>query len=302
MSDDDLPAAALIPLEGGWSGETFLAEAAGERSVVRLYSGSRGPLAPAIDAAVLALARGLLPVPDVLEVRHGDAAAGRPGLLVTEYVDGERGDLMLATLDDAGLAALGALVGDAAAALAGVAMLRPGAFGDAQLTVVPHAAPYDADGLPEIVDRAAPRLTRLDADELAGLSEVALHAQELLDTVERTSLVHGDLNPKNVLIRRTDTGLELAAVLDWEFAHAGHPYTDLGNLLRFERAAPYVDAVLDAYAARHEVEHSDALALARAADLVALVDLATRPEANPVTARATDLLRRIARTRDLGSP
>ena len=47
----------LEPLAGGWSGETFLAEAAGERSVVRVYgehSAHRGPQAPEVDAAVMA--------------------------------------------------------------------------------------------------------------------------------------------------------------------------------------------------------------------------------------------------------
>ena len=55
----------------------------------------------------------------------------------------------------------------------------------------------------------------------------------LLDTVPRVCLVHSDLNPKNLLFD-PDT-LALTGVLDWEFAHAGHPFTDLGNLLRFDR-------------------------------------------------------------------
>ena len=34
-------------------------------------------------------------------------------------------------------------------------------------------------------------------------------------------LVHGDYGPQNVLLDRAD--LEITAVLDWEWAHAGHP-------------------------------------------------------------------------------
>ena len=69
--------------------------------------------------------------------------------------------------------------------------------------------------------------------------EVAPDAQDLLDTVRRACLVHSDLNPKNLLVD-PDT-LALTGVLDWEFAHAGHPCTDLGNLLRFDRDPAFAD-------------------------------------------------------------
>ena len=63
---------ALTPLDGGWSKETFVAEVAGERSVVRIYArpSRRGAAAHEVDAALLRLVRGLLPVPEVLEVRR----------------------------------------------------------------------------------------------------------------------------------------------------------------------------------------------------------------------------------------
>ena len=54
--------------------------------------------------------------------------------------------------------------------------------------------------------------------------------------------MHSDLNPKNLLVD-PDT-LVVTGVLDWEFAHSGHPFTDLGNLLRFDRDPAYADAVL----------------------------------------------------------
>jgi aminoglycoside phosphotransferase (APT) family kinase protein len=108
--------------------------------------------------------------------------------------------------------------------------------------------------------------------------------------------VHSDLNPKNLLL--DPATLELAAALDWEFAHAGHPFTDLGNLLRFDRDPVFTDAVLTAYGERRGVPPDRALPLARAADLFALVELSTRRSDNPVAERADALLRAIARTRD----
>ena len=82
-------------------------------------------------------------------------------------------------------------------------------------------------------------------------------------------------------------------------AHAGHPFTDLGNLLRFDRQPAYVEGVLAAWCERRGGTSAEALDLARAADLWALVDLASRAGENPVADRAANLLRVIAGTGDL---
>ena len=283
---------SLEPLEGGWSGQTFVSEAAGDRTVVRIYPpASRSGTGPQVDAAVLRLVRGLVPVPTVLEVRPGDVGRDRPGVLVTAWVEGVRGDELLPSLAGEELAHVARALGGLAADLGAMPMLRPGGFADADLTI----DPWDLD-LPAYLESLEPELAHLSAEELDGLREVALAAQVLLDTVERTCLVHGDLNPKNLLL---DPGsLEVVALLDWEFAHAGHPFTDLGNLLRFDREPVYVAAVLAEYGRRHGVAPADALMLARAADLFALVELATRRGQNPVADRADRLLRAIAATRD----
>jgi aminoglycoside phosphotransferase (APT) family kinase protein len=286
----------LQPLAGGHSGRTFLGDVGGERAVVRIYppDDPRGDAAAEVDQAVLRLVRGLLPVPEVLEVRRADAATGRPGLLVTSWLPGERGDLVVerlaATGDTDGLHRLGSSTGRVAAALAGMPMLRPGPFVDSDLTV----GSFPDGGLDEWV---ASRLGHWPEHALAALSEVAGRAQDLLDTVRRTSLVHSDLNPKNLLLDpRT---LEVTGVLDWEFAHAGHPWTDLGNLLRFERDPSYVAGVLEAWSARHGGSVDALLDGARAADLWALVDLAARAGENPVADRSATLLKAIAETGDL---
>ena len=284
---------SLTPLPGGWSGQTFLAEVAGERSVVRVYAevGARGAAAHEVDAALLRLVRGLVPVPDVLEVRRADPATGLPALLVTSYVAGARADEVLPTLDDAGLRTLGHALGTVAATLAGMPVLRAGPFVDGELTIGSFG---DLDGLPAWVDaHVVPGLTEADR---AALVDVAIEAQTLLDTVDRCCLVHSDLNPKNVLVD-PDT-LEVAALVDWEFAHAGHPFTDLGNLLRFDREPAYVEAVLAAWCARHGGDPAHALRLARAADLWALVELASRAGINPVADRAHERLLAIARSGD----
>jgi aminoglycoside phosphotransferase (APT) family kinase protein len=284
----------LEPLAGGWSGQTFVANLGGERSVVRIYPpGRRDDAAPEIDAAILHLVRGLVPVPDVLEVRRGDAAADQPGLLVTTFLPGERGDLLLPRLGDAAAATLGGRLGGLLADLAGMPTLAAGPFVDADLTIGHFGV---ADGLPEFVAEHTDRLG-WGQEPLARLTRVAADAQDLLDGVGRTCVVHSDANPKNLLVD-PDT-VSVTGVLDWEFAHSGHPFTDLGNLLRFDRGPAYVDAVLGSWCERRGGTPRDALDLARAADLWALVDLAAREGDNPVADRAAGLLREIARTQDL---
>ena len=283
--------ASLEPLAGGWSGETFVARVGGvngvdgadvERQVVRIHA--RNPARAEVDAALLRLVRGLVPVADVLEVRQ--ATGEMPALLVTSFLPGVRGDLLLPELDDDALATVGRRVGELVAVLGGMPMPAAGDLVGAGLRI----EPWDlSDGLPGWVEQHLPFLPLWSGDERSGLVDLAERAQELLDTVTRTCLVHSDLNPKNLLLD-PDT-LEVTGLLDWEYAHAGHPFTDLGNVLRFEDAPPYRDAVLAAYEDRLRTPPAEALALARAADLWALVDLAARRGTNPVADRAHDLLR-----------
>lgn len=285
-------ASSLVPLEGGWSGQTFLAEAAGERTVVRVYArpSHRGAAAHEVDAALLSLVRGLVPVPEVLEVRRA-AGDGMPALLVTSFLPGERADLLLPGLDASGLARLGRNLGVLLARLSAMPMLRAGAFVDSDLRIDPYD-PADVD----LTTYLSSLELALDPGERAGLDEVAEAAQADLDGVRRVSLVHSDLNPKNLLV--DPDSLEVTGLVDWEFAHAGCPYADLGNLLRFERAPALVDAVLGEYAARLGEDPARALDLARAADLFALGELASRRGQNPVADQAYERLRAIGVARD----
>jgi hypothetical protein len=60
-------------------------------------------------------------------------------------------------------------------------------------------------------------------------------------------LVHGDFQPKNLLI--TPQGDGLVAVIDWELACMSSPIRDVATLLRFCDDLSTEDAVLDAYPA-----------------------------------------------------
>lgn len=287
----------LTPLAGGFSGRTLLGEVAGERVVVRVHppGDGRGVDAPEVDAAVMRLVRGLVPVPEVVEVRRGDGVE-RPGLLVTRWLAATPGDRALAEMGPGQRAVMGASMGRTAATLAGMPTLGAGTFADATLRVEPFP-PGDLRGWVEAHEDG---LRGWDAREVARLADLADRAQDLLDEVGRTCLVHSDLNPKNVLVEAGGGRAgEVVAVLDWEFAHSGHPFTDLGNVLRFERDPAYADAALAAYVDLRGGTPATVLETARAADLWALVELAARDTRHTVTDRAEELLRTIAGTGDL---
>lgn len=291
----------MAPLEGGFSGETFVAESAGERTVVRIYAqrgAARGATAVEVDAAVLRLVRGLLPVPDVLEARRPDPEAGTPGLLVTSFLPGERLDLCLPHLPEPARAAVGTALGWILARLAQMPFLEAGRFADGTLRLEPF--PRGADLTDWVAShRQGSALATWPQAEYDALLDVSVHAQALLDGIGRTSLVHSDFNPKNLLV--DPVAGRVTGVLDWEFAHAGLPVADLGNLLRFEREPVFADAVLAAYVDAVPDASGETLEQARAADLFALVDLAGRRGENPVTERADALLRAVARTGDLSA-
>lgn len=289
----------LTPL-GGHSGETFLADVAGERTVVRIYAdrgAARGPDAVDVDAAVLRLVRGLLPVPEVLEVRRADPSAGTPALLVTTWLPGTPLERVLPTADAARAALLGRHVGALLARLAQIPMPRAGCFLDGDLRIGPPPLGADDLGSWVQVHAASGPLAAWSPADRQALADVADDAQSLLDPTARVCLVHSDFNARNLLVEPT-TG-EVTGLVDWEFAHAGSPFSDLGNLLRFDRGPAFADAVVATYRERVVDAPDDLLDRARAADLYALVELASRRDQNPVAGRAHDLLLSIARTGDL---
>lgn len=318
MTDEVLAAARAVlgadaePLDGGYSGETFVVGTPGQRVVVRLYV--RAPERALVDAALLHLVREIIPVPRVLEVRS--AADGGPAFLVTEFLPGRRLDLVLCEDGVSGVAArqrAGAELGVLLARLATIPFRRAGEFVDESLA--PQPWPPMAQGLDAWVTahRDRPGFADWSDADVERLRAVARAAQDDLDRhATRACLVHSDLNPKNVLVDPS-TG-HITGVVDWEFAHAGMTYADLGNLVRFHTDPTFGGAVLRAFTQHAPGVATDArcLELARGADLFALVELGARGGTNAsaregeasghaaadtaVTRQARALLKAIARS------
>jgi aminoglycoside phosphotransferase (APT) family kinase protein len=92
------------------------------------------------------------------------------------------------------------------------------------------------------------------------------------------SLVHGDFNGRNVLVRQMAGRWSVAGFLDWEIAFAGPLYIDIGNFLRYERAErPLLEPAFSRGLRDGGVRlEGDWLKAARMADLPALCELLAR--------------------------
>jgi aminoglycoside phosphotransferase (APT) family kinase protein len=293
----DWASLTLEPLDGGFSGETFLARTPDGDLVVRVYE--KAPERAAVDAALLRLVRGLLPVPEVVELRP--PSAWGPATLVTEYVPSLSLEQVLADPPrDLDWESLGLELGWILGALSHMPFVRHGAFIDADLALGKESLP---DDLAEWAQQARDggRIGAWSDSDWAGLRELVEIAEDTLDRRDRYDdravLVHSDFNPKN--IRLDPDTLEIAAIVDWEFAHAGSIHTDFGNFTRFERDERIVDPMVEGFVDAAPGHIRDPFDHGRAIDLWALIELAGRQATNPVTELATELLLAQARSGSL---
>ena len=295
----DWHGAPVTPLSGGYSGETFLVGSdPADQVVLRIYR--RAPERAVVDAGLLRLLRGVLPVASVLEVRP--ASADEPAVLVTSRLDGTPLDRALRdhhdTLD---LTALGVSLGETLARLSGVPFGDFGMFVGADLGVSTHGVPSDLAEFARY-QRDNGRIASWRDDDFDALTRLVDLAGDVSDAAEaeslaRSVLVHSDFNAKNLLVDLETS--QVCGVLDWEFAHAGSPYADLGNLTRFDREPTLVRSTVTTLVERAPKLAADPLIAGRAADLWALLELAGRVEPNPVCELATQLLQAQARSGDL---
>lgn len=266
------------------------------RVFVRLYQ--RDPGQAGKEAAIaLRLAESGVRVARVLAV--AEVGAMDTPAAVFEWVEGERLDLLASELDGAALGRVGAAVGFALCRVHSIRFDRLGFLDDA-LGVV-HPVAFDAPALLDFLDErlrrrgGAGRLGEALAE--AVLATASRQATRLGDWPASPCLVHADCNASNVLVHRDAAGcLELAALLDWEFALSAIPAMDFATLLR-----PGV-ADLPGFSAGLERGYRDAggwlpqgwQQIAQVADLFAWADMLSRPEADAALDRdARRVMRRL---------
>jgi len=72
-------------------------------------------------------------------------------------------------------------------------------------------------------------LEYLGTDSIEALKRMIEKNRGILESFDCChNLVHGDFRPDNILV----SGDAITGIIDWEFAHSGCSYMDIGNLLR----------------------------------------------------------------------
>jgi aminoglycoside phosphotransferase (APT) family kinase protein len=232
----------VVRLAGGFSNAVVRADAGGGPPPVVVRFPGLG--APAVRRETLLAERlaGTVPVPEVLFADPDDNVAGRP-CLITAWADGCAASEVLAEGGAGDGFQLGLALGATLGAVGRLQFARGGLLDE---RLEPSCDAWFVDTAAETVGfmrvwlepggDVRPALGPEAAD--AWLSRIAEAAPALRAVDGARSLVHSDYNPKNLMVRRGSRGWQVTAVLDWEYAFAGSPLADAGNLLRFADTYP----------------------------------------------------------------
>jgi aminoglycoside phosphotransferase (APT) family kinase protein len=234
--------------------------------------------------AYLERERSLIPVPQLVYSDPGPARGEHP-YSIWNFVEGRLLDELFKTLPAAELPEIAAVCGRVLASFCAHPFEHCGEFG-ARLRITEEYGP-PSHFVPEVVQRAL-------YEGLAGKRLGAELRDRLWAVVERTSpelreldghysLTHGDYKRSNLLLRRSATTWEVAAVLDWEFAFAGPPLIDVGLFLRAGAALPegFREAFASGYRDAGGQLPQDWLRLSRLLDLVSQMTFLDDPRDRP---------------------
>jgi aminoglycoside phosphotransferase (APT) family kinase protein len=208
-----------------------------EPVLLRLYA--RDPAACGKERDLYRLIRGRIPAPEMLYASPARGEGDRSYSLLS-WVEGVPMDQWLPTAEPSEAAHVAREIGAAWAALRSFRFPRAGFFGDDLQIAVPFENAVDAyfDHMEECLFRGRAE-ERLGKDLARDLWALVREYRALLDgEKDARSLVHADFRPANMRVCEKGGKWELAAVLDWEFAHSGSGMGDLGQLFRFKELLP----------------------------------------------------------------
>jgi aminoglycoside phosphotransferase (APT) family kinase protein len=276
------------PLLGGKSNTNIAVDLEGppQRVVLRLYQ--RDPAQARKEAALCKLlaerpsTEARAPIARMLYFADDGAIVPQPYAL-SEWIGGERLEVVAQDIGPAGLTELAPAIGTALAAIHAVTFPRSGFFADDLR--IPDAIDMGRAGLVAYLHRCL-----IDGAGGARLGEklttqavafVEREGHRLDAWLKKPCLTHADFNASNILVKKTAAGAwTVGAILDWEFAFAGSPAFDFGNLLRppLGDSKSFVEGVTTAYKKAGGTLPDDWRRIARMADLYAWADFLARPD------------------------
>lgn len=290
-----LPGRTLVsqqPLSGGRRNSHHRLELDdGSQWVLRLYAAADGR--HEVEVAVHELVARAVPVPRIIDADYRPEICSLPFALL-EYVEGTTLDVLVSQGRTPGRE----LFVELGWKLQAVHMHRYERIGffDHELRVV-EIIPGLVDLYAPFVETAAQYLGPTRAAALLEL--VRRHAPALAELDRSSALVHGDFRPANLMVREE----RLVALLDWEFAMAGHALADLGQFMRDEDELPggAMEALVSGYeqAAGRSLP-DDFTTLCRLRDLLNLLQMLKASGSRP--RQQAECLRLIDRTIRLALP
>lgn len=273
---------------GGTLNTTYQVRVAGRAEPLALRVYQMNPEACRREWSLFRLVRERVPTPEVLYASPRPAAEGWTYSLQA-WVEGQSLDTLLKGLSPEDLLQAAHAAGATLARIAAFQFSRSGFFGPT-LAVEHPFRDLVGDYLDHLEttlfrERAGAHLGEALARRIWGFVSERRSCLEPLR--EERSLVHGDYRGANLLMRKRNGGWEVAAVVDWEWAHAGSALEDLGTLLRDEAALP---PGFEGAFTRGFVEQGGRLpegwrVAARLLALVGLCDCANGPHPRPAVVR-----------------
>jgi aminoglycoside phosphotransferase (APT) family kinase protein len=268
--------------------------------VLRLHTRDSGAAARERDLmALLAGSESLVPVPTLV---YSDPIPerGEHPYSIWAFVEGTLLQELFETLPKAELVEAARACGAVAASIAAQSFPKCGEFGP-DLEIVHDYGP-PSRFVPEMVRHAlfeGIAGNRLGSPLRDALWSAVERTSPLLGEIDgRYALVHADYKRSNILMKRSTTGWDVAAVLDWEFAFAGPPLIDVGLFLRAGEALP--DGFCSAFAAGYcdagGLLPPDWPRLSRLVDLVSQMTFLDDPRDRPrVIAETTEVVKETIR-------
>lgn len=269
---------------GGLANTNFkleLSSPSGVRPVLLRYW-QRDQQQSAKEIALLSFVGQRVPVPALLASGDADPDFSLPFAFM-QWIDGERLDTLAPRLAPAALTEVGRRVGGALAAIHGFAFDRQGFF---SADLAPRDdLDMDMRGIMAWLDhclREGPGGERLGAALTEALFASVAREGHVLSSAwsSQPTLTHSDFNGSNILLHgEPEGGWRIAAILDWEFAFAGGPSFDFGNLLRppLGDDAAFMSGVTGGYRAAGKQLPEGWLEASRFADLLSWVDFVSQP-------------------------
>jgi aminoglycoside phosphotransferase (APT) family kinase protein len=286
----------IQPLSGGLNNSNIkITTNNDENYVLRIYSKNNKRMV--IEREIVNLLKKRFPVPQVLYFDFTCALFNYP-FLILNWVQGVHLSEIIYRKNKKEISSAASAVGETLARIHKIKFPDSGFF-DEKLNIIDYvklnANKFIMYIKESLVDGNVDKhLGSEVCNEILSFSQKHAH---LIDNLgEQNSLVHGDFNPLNIIMKEIDSNISISAILDWEYAFSGSPLIDIGNMLRYENVifTELLHPFISSYQDNGGYLQDKWLQKAKLLDLIALCGLLNKKECGEV--RVIDIKRIIINT------